>query len=1002
MNEPTDERFALEGTALRVSCRGPVPVLTATLRSLDGSASKTVPTMPLAGEYTGRLALEGLPVGQIYDIVMCFGSGEERRLGRQTAQVRRMSASVISRASGARREVLVKSRFRHDGHDIYAWLFADHDDQAVRLRLSDVDDIEAFLASTSTTRGRRYDANRFSVVSAVYNVERYLDDYFTSLTKQSLDFRSHLEVILIDDGSTDHSPKFIRRWQKKYPQNIVYIHKENGGPASARNLGLSQASHQWVTFIDPDDFVADDYFAVVNDAINRYRDDRIVMMSCSRVRFIEATRTKSDTLPLRYRFASGERLVPIDGLTRDIQTSVSCAFFRKDRIDDGRLRFDERIRPNFEDTDFVGRYLLRQPEGKILYLPDAVYLYRIRQDLSSLIQAGRFSPEYYSDQLKYGYLGLLKDAREKNGTPPRYVQNVVLYAVSWQLKQIVGNAASLSFLTDEQKQTYRALLDEIFTLIDTDAVDQYDLTSLPFLYRVGILNLFKNVDPPRQQVAVIQHDSAKNLIRAVYWTRRRGPSAIFQIDGREVTAAFRKTRGIDFLGAPYVWEHIAWVPLSGAQVLTATVDGLRAELAAGDAEATTTIDLAGIRSRLAIPAPPEDQLPPVSRLLRQMAVSPKALIDFKDAWLFIDRQSSADDSAEYLYRYVRREAPEINAFFILQRESPDWTRLEADGFRLLPFNDAEHAIALLNASYLISSQAEPYLGQAEFGDLLRYKFVFLQHGIIRDDLSRWLNDIPLDCLITSTPAEYESIVADGSPYRFTSKEIVLTGLARHDALLDGPITDGRTVVIMPTWRSSLTGMAIGVGNARSVNKAFFQSAFARRWKSILHSERFLEAVKRAGWRTIFVPHPNIEQYLDYFDLPDAVELRCFGGGVSMQQTFRDLSLFITDYSSKALDVAYLQKRVVYYQFDPEVFFGGGHTSRPGYFDYERDGFGPVFHEEDELVEAVKSMLAAGGTADEMYRSRAEHAFPFRDGRCCERIFHAIRALREAAAPANAL
>ncbi len=998
MSEISDERFVLEGTALRVFCRAPKPILAAALRTLEGSVVKTTPAMPLAGEFVCWFDLGGLARGQTYEIVARFGAGEERPLGRRTARARRMLARAGGRSAGARREVLAASRFAHDEQETHAWLYADLGDEAVRLRLSEADDIDAFLAAAPKAPGRGRVTNRFSVVSAVYNVEKYLDDYFTSLTKQTLDFRAHVELIVVDDGSTDRSAKIIRRWQKKFPKNIVYIRKENGGPGSARNLGLARASHDWVTFVDPDDFVADDYFAVVSDAIERHRDDAVAMIVCNLVRFIEKTATRSNTQPLRYRFASGERVVAIGALGRDIQTSVAYAFFRKDRIDDDRLRFDERISPNFEDTDFVGRYLLRRRDSQVLFLPGAIYNYRIRDDKSSLIQTGQFRPDYYSDQIRYGCLGLLKAARDINGTAPRYVQNSVLYALSWHISRIAGDSASLSFLTDAQRREYGDLLTETFALIDADVVDQYDLTPFPFSHRLGILNLFKNIDPPRQLVAVTQHDPAKKLVCAVCWSRNQTPSVAFQVDGREVAPVFHKSRGVDFLGAPFVWEHIAWVPLSGAQVLAVTIDGLRAEISAGGAEGATTIDLAGIRSGLATPVPAEGRLPPHVRQLRQMARSPKAIADFKDAWLFMDRDSVADDSAERLYRYVRQQAPEINAYFILQRGSPDWARLAADGFRLLPFNEAEHGIALLNASHLISSQADHYvvgyLGQAEFGDLIKYRYVFLNHGVIRDDISRWLNTVAMDCFVTSSPAEYELIVGDGSNYRFTAKEVVLTGMPRHDALLDGPVRDGHTVIVMPTWRSSLTGMAEGVGNARAANKAFFESEFAQRWKSFLHSERFLESVERAGWRVIFLPHPNIEQYLDYFDLPDSVELKRFGEGASLHQTFRDLSLFVTDYSSKAFDIAYLQKPVIYYQFDPDVFFGGGHMSRAGYLDYERDGFGPVVHEEADLVAAVESMLAAGGAQDAVYRQRAERTFPFRDGKCSERVFRAIKALSE--------
>ena len=100
---------------------------------------------------------------------------------------------------------------------------------------------------------------KFTIISAVYNVELYLDDYIQSLVNQRLDFETNIDVILIDDGSPDNSKDIINKWVKKYPNNIFYIRKKNGGQSSARNLGLKYVKTEWVTFIDPDDFIHKDY-----------------------------------------------------------------------------------------------------------------------------------------------------------------------------------------------------------------------------------------------------------------------------------------------------------------------------------------------------------------------------------------------------------------------------------------------------------------------------------------------------------------------------------------------------------------------------------------------------------------------------------------------------------------------------------------------------------------------------------------------------------------------
>ena len=110
-------------------------------------------------------------------------------------------------------------------------------------------------------------AQQYTVVSAVYNVEKYLNDYFSSLTRQSLNFKKHIQLILVDDGSTDRSAEIIKQWQAKFPKNIHYFYKENGGQASARNLGLQHTQTEWVVFTDPDDYLHPDYFKTVDTLI---------------------------------------------------------------------------------------------------------------------------------------------------------------------------------------------------------------------------------------------------------------------------------------------------------------------------------------------------------------------------------------------------------------------------------------------------------------------------------------------------------------------------------------------------------------------------------------------------------------------------------------------------------------------------------------------------------------------------------------------------------------
>lgn len=90
-----------------------------------------------------------------------------------------------------------------------------------------------------------------SIIIPVYNVEQYLSDCLNSVLQQSL---SDMEIICVNDGSTDASPNIVKEYQKDY-HNIILINQPNGGLSAARNAGLKKASGEFVFFLDSDDYL---------------------------------------------------------------------------------------------------------------------------------------------------------------------------------------------------------------------------------------------------------------------------------------------------------------------------------------------------------------------------------------------------------------------------------------------------------------------------------------------------------------------------------------------------------------------------------------------------------------------------------------------------------------------------------------------------------------------------------------------------------------------------
>ncbi|WEJ12936.1 CDP-glycerol glycerophosphotransferase family protein [Sinorhizobium prairiense] len=244
-------------------------------------------------------------------------------------------------------------------------------------------------------------------------------------------------------------------------------------------------------------------------------------------------------------------------------------------------------------------------------------------------------------------------------------------------------------------------------------------------------------------------------------------------------------------------------------------------------------------------------------------------------------------------------------------------------------------------------------------------------------------------LVTSTPKEFSSVTDACSGYRLTSREVRLIGIPRHDSLLsEGTSAKKDTIFIMPTWRQNLTHID-GIEKKRKVNSEFACSEYLARWKSFINSDKLRELGKEHCKSIVFCPHPNFADYIDAFEPPPWVSTVNALDTGSLQPYFARTSALITDYSSVAFDLAFLNSPVIYYQFDRNSFYAG-HIYKVGYFDFDRDGFGPVSTEEAAALHDLEAALL--GKEDTQFPARRRDTFPFRDGLCRERLYKEIEDL----------
>jgi glycosyltransferase involved in cell wall biosynthesis len=895
--------------------------------------------------------------------------------------------------------------------------------------------------------------SKVSVIVPMFKVARYLPDFLGSLDAQEGGL-SDVELIFVDDGSPDESARLVTEWSQRTGTPMRLVSKTNGGLCSARNAGLEVATGEWVTFWDPDDILDPWYAAEMREFLDSPEASSVHLVVGRLVWFDDETGMRSEH-PLDYRFKAGNRVVDLEHSPDMIHLAANTGYYRRKTLLEHGLTFDARVVPTFEDGHLTARYLGKFERPRIAFRADALYLYRRRADQTSLVQTGWSKETKYTAQPKYGWLDLLQCVQADRGRVPRWAQHLVLYELQWYYKANRTVPIRTAWIPENVRAEFHDTLAQVIDLIDEDYIENFPFSQRGHAVDLAaclIIGLKGRLHRP-QAVTVDQIDTRRQVVRLRYYFGGDLPQEEFRVDGALVRPKHAKTRRVDFLGRTMAYERCVWFPATAT--IAARLDGVPMPVRVGSLE-NNRYEAAPTRywktlakqnpPKAASGAPSDKSASPNAaggkarryvRIARRIQEDPRRAVDIarkrarklvvkqlvgggrrrktlafavrkmgkiesvqalQNAWLLMDKDTHANDNAEHLYRYLLSEHPEINAWFVLNRDSVDWDRLAAEGFRLIPHGSRKHTLALLNAKHLLSSHADHYvvrpLDKKGVGNG-NWKFTFLQHGVTKDDLSTWLNGKPIDMIICATEDERNSIVADGTAYRFSTLDTPLTGFPRHDRLWklgqSTPPQARRKLLFMPTWRVNLLGERIGSSNARVLREDFWETTYARAWREVLESDRLRKAAATHGYEITFVPHPNMQDYLHGSPLPDHISVHRFAD-IDVQQTIAEAALLVSDYSSLAFEAAFLDRPIVYYQFDEQEFFSGAHVYTKGIWSYRDDGFGPVCTEVDETLDAIIALIDKDCAVPPVYAERMAKTFKLRDGESCRRTFEAVRAL----------
>ncbi|MGN0470640.1 MAG: CDP-glycerol glycerophosphotransferase family protein [Acutalibacteraceae bacterium] len=362
----------------------------------------------------------------------------------------------------------------------------------------------------------------------------------------------------------------------------------------------------------------------------------------------------------------------------------------------------------------------------------------------------------------------------------------------------------------------------------------------------------------------------------------------------------------------------------------------------------------------------------------------------KDLWLICDNKNEARDNGYWLFKYICENHKEQDIVYAISKKSPDYQKVRTLG-KVVSYGSLKHWILYLTAKKNISSQKGGKPNAAvcyflEVNRILKNTRIFLQHGVIKDDMPfLHYENTQMRMFVCSTEREWRFV---SEKYGYPDGYVKKLGLCRFD-MLHNVKTRPNQILVMPSWRSWIATPTSASYEIENVSD-FRNTEYFKAWNEFLNNEEIHRILKENNLKMIFYPHRDMQAFLQYFNIDDENIITAKWPEYDVQQLLIESQYLITDYSSIAMDFAYMQKRLMYYQFDYEDFRRGQYPE--GYFSYEKDGFGRVCYNTDEVVSEFKNAVSENFVNPDEYLTRHKNFFDLYDTHNCERNYNAIKEL----------
>ena len=881
----------------------------------------------------------------------------------------------------------------------------------------------------------------FTVIIPFYNTKKYLGEAIESVINQTVGIEN-IQIILVNDGSSDGSADIAKEYQHRFPKNIEYIEQENLGVSVARNKGIEAAKGLYINFLDSDDKWSETaFFDVVMFSFKYGMQDLLA----AKIQYFD----KVNNGHKRNYIFKKNRIINIESEYEKAILAAPQSFIKYSLI--GETRFCEEME-YAEDARFMLEIMLDTESFASMKSP--IYYYRKRFESDSLTDAANESLFYYNDLLTYYHEFMISKSKEKKKKVPRYIQAVLAYDIGFR----IGKSSTTEDLDSDSLKSYKQRLVNIIREIEDDIIKngkifntsnriymlslKYDANYNELIQtlkvkddevvcnikgrevavdsisrkknrrcRLDFVSVTENKEVvlegtlgyatyPSEFVKVKIQYNDNECDADVYPRKHKGGSfpldniSLFSLHFRSVIDLNEETRFrvlVSIAGSPFIEQKVVFGPFA-----------MLHEKCPDSSYAIRKNNLFYLQEgNLCIKEIPDgfdrEELEKKYRTdikkkkNSENWISYRKMADDKDKsqkklWLFFDRLSSAEDSAEEVFRYLSEHPIDnVDTAFVIREDAPDFKRLQSLG-KVIPYGSNEHKWAALHADKYISASGEaryyfPFNSKdyKYINDLLTSDFIFVEHGIIKDDISGWLHRMNCNIKLFVATAERERQAILNDAYGYDENTVVLTGIPRFDKFdRVSNVEKEKVIYVMPTWRKWLASYvnadAGSSADVRVDKKGFTDSEYFSFYNDLLRSERLNDLLEKHDYQLFFALHPAMGPEANKFHSGGRVHV-LKPESFSYGDAFKRMSLMITDYSSASFNEAYLRKPLIYAQFDFDDFYGEGkHIGNTGYFSFENDGFGPVEKNLNGVIDQIEKYLSNGCVMEDIYKQRADEFF----------------------------